>query len=82
VATVRIRRASAADAAIVLALFDEAVRWLVARGQPGQWGTEPWSRRPRAAAMVRSWAQGEGLRIADDDGTPLGALVLGVHPRL
>lgn len=79
-ATVRIRRGSAPDAALVLALFDEAVAWLVTRGQTGQWGTEPWSRRPRAVAMVRSWAQGDGLRIAQDADTPVGALVLGEHP--
>jgi hypothetical protein len=29
------------DAATVLALWDKAVRWLVARGQVGQWGSEP-----------------------------------------
>ena len=28
------------DARIVLALFDEAVAWLVERGETGQWGTE------------------------------------------
>ena len=82
VPTVRIRRGSAADAALVLALFDEAVAWLVARGQTGQWGTEPWSERPRAVAMrARLGAGPEGLRIAhEDDATPLGALVLGAHP--
>jgi hypothetical protein len=39
----RIREGTPADAGAVLALFDEAVRWLVARGQTGQWGTEPFS---------------------------------------
>jgi hypothetical protein len=82
VATFRIRRGRADDAGLVLALFDEAVAWLVARGQTGQWGTEPWSQRARPVTMVRSWAQGDGLRIAhEDDGTPLGALVLGAHRR-
>jgi GNAT superfamily N-acetyltransferase len=81
VGTFRIRRGRADDAGLVLALFDEAVAWLVARGQTGQWGTEPWSQRARPVAMVRSWAGGDGLRIAhEDDGTPLGALVLGAHP--
>jgi GNAT superfamily N-acetyltransferase len=80
VATV-IRRGRAGDAAIVLALFDEAVAWLVARGQPGQWGTTPWSERPSAVGHVQRWSEGPGLRIAvDADGTQVGALALGAHP--
>ena len=73
----RIRRGEAGDAETMLALFDEAVRWLIARDQPGQWGTTPWSTRPQAVARVRQWAQGPGLRMAEaEDGTVLGALVL------
>ena len=79
-ATVRIRRGSGTDAALVLALFDEAVAWLVARGQTGQWGSEPWSGRPRVVDRVREWSRGPGLRIAEDDAAPLGAMVLGEHP--
>ena len=80
-ATVRIRRGRAGDAAFVLALFDEAVAWLVARRQPGQWGTTPWSERPSAVGHVQTWSEGPGLRIAvDADGTPVGALALGAHP--
>ena len=79
--TFTIRRGGADDAAHVLALFDEAVAWLVARGQTGQWGREPWSERPRAVDRVREWARGPGLRIAQDtDATPVGALVLGGRP--
>jgi ribosomal protein S18 acetylase RimI-like enzyme len=73
----RIRPGEPADTDALLALFDEAVRWLVARDQPGQWGTEPWSSRPQAVTRVRQWANGPGLRIAEaQDGTVLGALVL------
>ena len=81
-ATFRIRTGSAADAPAVVGLFDEAVAWLVARGQEGQWGTTPWSQRPELVARTHAWARGDGLRIAQEDGdaTPLGALVLGVHP--
>ena len=65
----------------LLALFDEAVAWLVARGQPGQWGTVPWSQRPSAVGHVKAWAHGPGLRIAEEpDATALGALVLGARP--
>jgi GNAT superfamily N-acetyltransferase len=82
VATLRIRKGSAADAPAVVGLFDEAVAWLVARGQEGQWGTTPWSQRPELVARTQAWAQGDGLRIAQEDGdaTPLGALILGPHP--
>lgn len=81
-ATFRIRTGSAADAPAVVGLFDEAVAWLVARGQEGQWGTTPWSQRPELVARTHAWARGGGLRIAQEDGdaTPLGALVLGAHP--
>ena len=36
-----IRPGTVEDVPIVLGLLDKAVRWLVARGRPGQWGTEP-----------------------------------------
>jgi ribosomal protein S18 acetylase RimI-like enzyme len=81
VSTVHIRPGTATDVPLLLALFDEAVAWLVARGQPGQWGTMPWSQRPRAVGYVKAWANGRGLRIAQEhDATPLGALVLGTRP--
>jgi GNAT superfamily N-acetyltransferase len=72
-----IRQGSAPDAEIVLALFDEAVEWLVARGQTGQWGTEPFSAVDRRVSAVKDWSAGGGLRIAELEGEPVGALVLG-----
>jgi GNAT superfamily N-acetyltransferase len=73
------------DAPARLALFDDAVRWLVGRGQTGQWGSEPWSQRPSAVARAEGWAAGGGLRFARDvhiglAAPPAGALVLGDHP--
>jgi GNAT superfamily N-acetyltransferase len=76
-AMLSIREGSARDAEIVLALFDEAVEWLVARGQTGQWGTEPFSAVDRRVDAVREWSSGGGLRIASLDDHPAGALVLG-----
>ena len=61
--------------------FDEAVAWLVARGQTGQWGTEPFSAFERRIERVREWAGGDGLRIADIAGEPVGALVVGARPQ-
>jgi len=76
-----VRAGTERDAPAVLALFDEAMRWLVARGQTGQWGTEPWSARPSAVARVHAWARSPGLRIGEaPDGAPVGALVLGRRP--
>jgi len=75
-----IRPGGPGDAKAVLDLFDEAVAWLVARGQTGRWGTEPFSAFERRIERVREWAGGEGLRIAEISGVPVGALVLGSRP--
>jgi len=77
---VTIRRGGPDDAAGVIALFDEAVEWLVARGQTGQWGSEPMSHNERMVARVHEWAAGDGLWMADEDGGVAGALVLGDRP--
>jgi GNAT superfamily N-acetyltransferase len=77
---VTIREGHPADAAAVLALFDEAVAWLVGRGQTGQWGSEPFSAIEARVAAAAEWAAGGGLRIAEDDGATVGALVFGARP--
>jgi GNAT superfamily N-acetyltransferase len=78
---VRLRRGGADDAAALLALFDDAVAWMVARGQTGQWGSEPVSQQPARVEKVRGWAAGGGLWLAlpdDGDGDePIGAIVVG-----
>ena len=76
----RIRRGGPGDADAVIGLFDEAVAWMVARGQTGQWGSEPMSRNETMVARVRGWAAGDGLWIVDDDGAVVGALVVGSRP--
>lgn len=77
----RIRPGGPEDAEAVLRLFDEAVEWLVARGRSGQWGTRPFSSRDAEVARIAEWASSGGLRIAEaQDGTPVGALVLGARP--
>ena len=75
-----VRRGGSADAAAVIALFDEAVEWLVERGQTGQWGSEPLSRNERMVARVEAWAAGDGLWMAEEDGRTAGALVVGERP--
>ena len=76
----RIRRGGPADADAVIGLFDEAVAWMVARGQTGQWGSEPMSRNAKMVARVRAWAAGDGLWMAEDGGAPVGALIVGERP--
>ena len=76
----RIRPGGPADAGAVIGLFDEAVAWMVARGQTGQWGSEPMSRNAKMVARVRAWAAGDGLWMAEDGGAPVGALVVGERP--
>jgi GNAT superfamily N-acetyltransferase len=72
-----IQQGTAADAGRLVALFDDAVAWLVARGQTGQWGSEPFSARPNTVERVRDWAASGGLWFAIDDATDAGAIVLG-----
>jgi GNAT superfamily N-acetyltransferase len=75
-----IRPGTPDDEGALLALFDEAVAWMLARGQPGQWGDRPFSERPEARARVREFAASPGLWIAERDATPVGALIVGSHP--
>jgi GNAT superfamily N-acetyltransferase len=79
---VKIRPGTAADVPAVLALMDEAVEWLVARGQTGQWGTEPLSGRGSFVSQLEDWVATGGLRLLEsEDGLPVGALIVGArHP--
>ena len=76
---VRLRQGGPADAGTLLALFDDAVAWLNARGNTKQWGTEPFSARPRTVERAHAWAAGGGLWLAEDP-EPAGAIVLGRAP--
>ena len=58
-------------------MFDEAVAWLVDRGQTGQWGATPFSERPGIRERVYGFRAGGGLHIAESDGEPVGVLVVG-----
>jgi ribosomal protein S18 acetylase RimI-like enzyme len=80
IAMLEIREGGPADTAAVLAMFDEAIAWLVGRGQLGQWGSTPFSALERRVAQAAEWSAGGGLRIASLDGRIAGALVLGARP--
>jgi GNAT superfamily N-acetyltransferase len=68
------------DAPRLLTLFDDAVAWLVARGQTGQWGSQPFSAQPRQVNRALAWAADGGLWFAvaaDGSERTAGAIVLG-----
>jgi GNAT superfamily N-acetyltransferase len=76
----QIRDGGGDDTAWLLGLFDEAIEWMVARGQPGQWGSEPFTGDPRRLAQVGGLIDSGGLRVAELDGEPAAALVVGIAP--
>ncbi|MFV2126410.1 GNAT family N-acetyltransferase [Micromonospora sp. LOL_013] len=76
------RAGAQADVPAVLALLDDAVRWLAEHGRTGQWGTEPQSTDPRRIATVTGWAKESGLVLAcvpvgDGGERVVGALAVG-----
>jgi GNAT superfamily N-acetyltransferase len=75
-----IRHGDEGDTDWLLSLLDEAVAWMVARGQAGQWGTRRFSRSPRRIARVGGMIDSGGLRVAEWDGEPVAALVVGIAP--
>ncbi|MFG2642515.1 GNAT family N-acetyltransferase [Streptomyces sp. NPDC048370] len=77
---IAIRKGGAEDVPAIVALLDSAVVWLNGKGITAQWGTEPWSARPKAVELVERIV-GEGTPwIAEIDGVPAGTLTLTPHP--
>ena len=73
----RIRVGGRDDVPVFLAFGDEAVAWMNARGNTQQWGTEPWTGNEKHEQGFLKRADTGGMRILeDDDGTPLGAMVI------
>ncbi|HSN06212.1 MAG TPA: GNAT family N-acetyltransferase [Candidatus Angelobacter sp.] len=75
-----IRAGSLADAPLVVALFDDAIRWMVDRGLTDQWGSELFSTDPKRTAAVSRWIDSGDLLVAERDGVPAAAMVLGDAP--
>lgn len=71
-----LRRGDLRDLPVLMGLHDEAVAWMVARGNTEQWGTEPWSEDPAKTAGVRNAVTDGELWFAEIDGEPVGALVV------
>ncbi|MEU6928376.1 GNAT family N-acetyltransferase [Streptomyces sp. NPDC046385] len=77
---IKIRKGGAADLPAMLTILDSAVGWLNGKGITAQWGTEPFSSRPKTVELVERVA-GEGVPwIAEIDGVPAGTLTLTPHP--
>jgi GNAT superfamily N-acetyltransferase len=77
VSELAIHRGGADDAPRLLALFDDAVVWLTARGQTAQWGSEPFSAKPKNVERAQGWAASGGLWFATAQAGDAGAIVLG-----
>jgi ribosomal protein S18 acetylase RimI-like enzyme len=75
------RKGGPADSDWLLGLFDEAVAWMVARGQSKQWGDQPLSQTEGGRATASRLCGGGGLRVATVDGEAVAALVVGEHPQ-
>lgn len=75
-----IRKGTADDVPAILAVLDSAVVWLNERGITDQWGTEPWSSRPRAVRRVRETVTDGSPWIAEVGGVPAGTLTLTPYP--
>ncbi|GIF03293.1 GNAT family N-acetyltransferase [Actinoplanes siamensis] len=75
-----IRSGDADDVPAVMALLDGAVRWLTARGRPGQWGTEPLSGSRRLTTLIAGIAAAGDLHLAVRGGVVVGALGIGKPP--
>lgn len=72
------RRATQADAAAVLQLFDEAIEWFKTFGNDQQWGIKPWSTQDRQVARIREACALPGAWVAEHEQIGVcGALVLG-----
>ncbi|MEV4946349.1 GNAT family N-acetyltransferase [Streptomyces sp. NPDC053755] len=77
---IRIRKGGADDVPAILAMLDSAVAWLNGKGITDQWGTEPWSARPKAVRQVEETVLEGSPWIAEIDGVPAGTLTLTPHP--
>ena len=73
-----VRRATADDAAAILAIFDEVIEWFVSIGNIEQWGTEPWSTQPRRIEVVTEACRLPEAWVAEHPELGVcGAIVLG-----
>lgn len=71
-----VRRGVPEDFDAVMALGDEAVVWMNARGNTTQWGTQPWTGNDRRGQVIHDRLLGDGTRIMEtDEGEVVGVLM-------
>lgn len=75
-----VRPGHPADWEMLLALFDEAVVWLTAKGLSGQWGEEPWSSDRVKVAAVKEMANADGLWVCEVGHDAVGGLIVQATP--
>jgi GNAT superfamily N-acetyltransferase len=73
----RIRPGEQDDELALLNMLDEAVAWMVARGQSGQWGDQPWSQAEKGRRAVHGMVNGGGLHVLERCRSVVGALEVG-----
>ncbi|ALG07515.1 GNAT family N-acetyltransferase [Kibdelosporangium phytohabitans] len=76
----RIRPGDGSDLDSIMALGDEAVAWMVSRGNTEQWGTLPWSANPARLERMRGILAEGDLWVAELDGEPVGVLIVSDKP--
>ena len=77
---ISVRPGTIDDFDAVLAMMDEAIAWLVSQGRTGQWGSESFSTSPARRDHMRREVEENDLWIAEADGHPVGAMLLGETP--
>ncbi|HET7055510.1 MAG TPA: hypothetical protein VFI12_03555, partial [Thermomicrobiales bacterium] len=77
---ISIRQGTIDDFDAILMLMDEAVAWLAGQGRTGQWGSEPFSTLTRSVEFMRGEIEENDLWLAEIDGEPVGAMLLGEAP--
>jgi GNAT superfamily N-acetyltransferase len=73
---ITLRPGSVEDLDTVMAMFDEAIVWLVAQGRSAQWGSQPYSTEPRVVDFVRKMLEHGETSFAERNGKTLGVLVI------
>ncbi|MFF1507972.1 GNAT family N-acetyltransferase [Streptomyces sp. NPDC058326] len=77
---ISIRKGRAEDLPAILGVLDSAVVWLNGKGITAQWGTEPFSARPKAVRQVEDTMVAGDPWIAEIDGVPAGTMTLTPFP--
>lgn len=76
----RIRAGDEGDFDAIIAMGDEAIAWMVSRGNIYQWGDLPWSQSSWRQASIRNMIAEADVWIAELDGEPVGVMITNDRP--